>query len=242
MSSKTFAAGAKLDQDAFERSESTVFKGDLHHATCDAEKHSRSFYGKPRSSVDQVKQWTSAGPNFRNRECSRRSFTFKRILLCTVVLVALLAWLAWIDITHFSPYSALVGSHSNTSLKSSLGVDQWIKPESIKIIGFMYYGRRRTVEILECYLRRNLVSNGGFLDEVRFIVNTDNPDDLDYLSDIVNKVDGYRKVVRDGSTERTTAYEDMLRLSITQDALMIKIDDDLVSVLRFEVFADTKFE
>jgi hypothetical protein len=63
----------------------------------------------------------------------------------------------------------------------------------MKIIGLVFYGRRQFVEVLDCYLKRNLVKNGGVMDEVIFVVHTDNKEDLLYLDQIVNSTDGYKK-------------------------------------------------
>src|ERR1700710_1343156 len=51
------------------------------------------------------------------------------------------------------------------------GISTWQRPEGLKkIVGLVFYGRPETVSILDCYLKRNLVQNGGMLDEVVWIV------------------------------------------------------------------------
>lgn len=101
-----------------------------------------------------------------------------------------------------------------------------VKPEGFKIIAIVFYGRQKTVEILDCYLRQNLVVNGGFLDEVQFMIHTDNGDDLAYLSRLVAGVEEYKDVTL---TEGIN-WPDLWRAAVEYDprAMYIKIDDDLV--------------
>ena len=181
------------------------------------------------------KWWTSTQQFLQSFDHFMRLPPVKRIILSAVIALALLAWLLRIRTAYFPPQSSRSGlstlvlpTPSPTALKVPSENESWTKPNVTRIIGFMYYGRRQTVEILECYLRKNLVSNGGFLDELHFIINTDNVEDLLYLSDIVSQVDEYKQILVDGLKERGTAYEAMLKASLTRGALMVKIDDDLV--------------
>lgn len=48
--------------------------------------------------------------------------------------------------------------------------------------------------MLDCYLQKNLKSNGGLLDEVRFLVNTDNEYDLAWLDELVSRNPEYRRL------------------------------------------------
>ena len=41
----------------------------------------------------------------------------------------------------------------NARLAHEQELVQWTKPKDVKIIGLVFYGRKRYVEILECYLR-----------------------------------------------------------------------------------------
>lgn len=175
--------------------------------------------------ISSSRLWTSVTQCIRFSEDLIRFSTKtgkvpKRILLLMIVIIAMLIGLVH---THTAFTSGM------TAKVRPFAAGAWVKPEGVKIIGFMFYGRRNTVEVLECYLRKNLVSNGGFLDEVHFVVNTDKTDDLDYLFDIVSEVDGFKKIVRDDAMARTNAYEQIWPMSMTRDAMMVKIDDDLVS-------------
>ena len=101
------------------------------------------------------------------------------------------------------------------------------KPSNFKIIGILFFGRRDTLSVLECYLRANLVSHGGFLDEIHFVVNTGNKDDIAWLAKMVAQVKDYKRVEleEDGFTQN---FNSIYAQSIERDHMYIKIDDDLV--------------
>ena len=103
-----------------------------------------------------------------------------------------------------------------------------LKPINFKIIGIVFFGRRDTLSVLECYLRANLVSHGGFLDEIHFVVNTGNEDDIAWLAKMVTQVKDYKRVElkEDGFTQN---FNSIYAQSIERDHMYIKIDDDLVS-------------
>lgn len=102
-----------------------------------------------------------------------------------------------------------------------------LKPRDFKIIGILFFGRRDTLSVLECYLRANLVSYGGFLDEIHFVVNTGNEDDIAWLANMVVQVKDYKRVElkEDGFTQN---FNSIYAQSIERDHMYIKIDDDLV--------------
>ncbi|KAI1804629.1 hypothetical protein F4811DRAFT_561670 [Daldinia bambusicola] len=64
----------------------------------------------------------------------------------------------------------------------------------------VFYGRKRYVDILDCYLQQNLASNGGYFDEVWFMAHTKDKDDVAWIEDLVKKTPGY-KVVGKGKCE-----------------------------------------
>ena len=102
-------------------------------------------------------------------------------------------------------------------------VSPWKKPKGFKIIGLIFFGRQRTVEILDCYLKRNLVSNGGFLDEVLWVANTDNEDDLKYMDKLVQTSSLYKNM-----TLINRGYASVWEHAVDNKNMFIKIDDDMV--------------
>ena len=104
-------------------------------------------------------------------------------------------------------------------------VSKMEKPTDFKIIGLIFFGRPPVVEILDCYLKRNLVSNGGFLDEVHWVVNTDKAEAIQYLDDLLETSDAYKKI---DIPEHT--YNSVWEHAVERDHMYIKIDDDMVSL------------
>jgi hypothetical protein len=104
----------------------------------------------------------------------------------------------------------------------------WQKPAELKVVGLVFYGRRASVSILECYLKRNLVTNGGILDEVVFAARTQDEDDLEWLDYAVAHEPLFsRHNVSNYDQEYASAYD-----LCEDDVMYIKIDDDIVSFLR----------
>lgn len=64
------------------------------------------------------------------------------------------------------------------SVKTGTSILPFAKPEGFKIIGLIFFGRPDRVAILDCYLKKNLVENGGFLDEVHWVANTNKEQDF----------------------------------------------------------------
>ncbi|KAF1981766.1 hypothetical protein K402DRAFT_398289 [Aulographum hederae CBS 113979] len=106
------------------------------------------------------------------------------------------------------------------------GVTMWKKPEGLKIVGLIFYGRRSSVSILDCYLKRNLAENGGLFDQVLFLARTDKKEDLDWLDVLVKTTPSYRRVnVSTIGDQYASAYD------VCEDGTMyIKIDDDIVFI------------
>lgn len=159
-------------------------------------------------------------PSFVRPTASRLNAAHVRYLCAAVAVLIVLGWL-------FVPSSPRHGRgkphelrppHSHESLSLP-------RPEDIKIIGLVFYGRRDRSSILDCYLRKNLRSNGGWLNEVAWAVNTENEDDLAYLDLMLATTPEYRKVqVRDKS------YVGLWEESIQAGNIYVKLDDDVVFV------------
>jgi hypothetical protein len=86
-------------------------------------------------------------------------------------------------------------------------------------------GRRQYVDILDCYLKQNLAAHGGYLDEVHFIMNTEDQDDRMWLDTLISTSEHYKKIDHD----ITDNFLDLWKYAMERDTMYIKIDDDLVS-------------
>lgn len=75
-------------------------------------------------------------------------------------------------------------------------------------------------------IQRNLVENGGILDEIRFIVKTTNADDLAYLDELLQTSKSYkRQTVDDPKGLHGLAWE-----VVKRGVMYVKIDDDVVFI------------
>lgn len=100
------------------------------------------------------------------------------------------------------------------------------KPDGVRVIAVVFYGRRSRASLLECYLRKNLASHGGWLDEVIWAINTKNEDDLHYLEGILESSDNYHSV-----RPSKQNYQAVWDAACTEkDTVYVKIDDDVVFV------------
>ncbi|KAI0199284.1 hypothetical protein F4808DRAFT_218989 [Astrocystis sublimbata] len=121
------------------------------------------------------------------------------------------------------------GSHNSShTLQSFAPLGGWKKPEGIAIKALVFYGRKRTVDFLDCYLQQNLAVNGGYLDEVWFMVHTNIEDDLDYLGELVERRSQYQ-IVATGDCEGSN-YACMWNKVVEDDTIYVKIDDDIVFI------------
>ncbi|EDN09091.1 conserved hypothetical protein [Histoplasma mississippiense (nom. inval.)] len=103
---------------------------------------------------------------------------------------------------------------------------EFIKPEDIIISGFVFYGRRDRVEAMRCYVERNLADNNGWLDEVLWVVNTENEDDLRYLDEILASSPRHRKLDL-GRMVRGPEFRQIWK-HLERGKIYVKIDDDVV--------------
>ncbi|KAL9025785.1 MAG: hypothetical protein Q9180_007590, partial [Flavoplaca navasiana] len=98
------------------------------------------------------------------------------------------------------------------------------KPVDFKIIGSIFFGRPPTIAILDCYLKKNLVTNGAFLDEVHFAVSTDNKADIKYLDQLVKTNKLYKK---NSLPDGRLGYKEAWKASVVLEHMYIEIDDDM---------------
>lgn len=122
-----------------------------------------------------------------------------------------------------------IAAEQRHKLTSHAPAGGWKKPAGLKIVAMVFFGRKRNVDILDCYLRQNLASNGGYLDEIRFMVKTTNKDDIEWLRAFVKTVDGYEYQDLDLCTT-AHGYGCIWEYADEDDTLYVKIDDDIVSV------------
>jgi hypothetical protein len=113
-----------------------------------------------------------------------------------VCLGALFANLLWC----LPPPSTFTGhevdSESNVNIANATALPDMVKtpfakPLGLEIIAAVMYSRRDRTAILDCYLQRNLASNGGYLDKVIFVPETGTEEQLDWLSALVSSTPGY---------------------------------------------------
>ncbi|KAI4289861.1 MAG: hypothetical protein L6R35_000863 [Caloplaca aegaea] len=101
-------------------------------------------------------------------------------------------------------------------------------PESFRVVGLVFYGRRDRVEVLDCYLKQNLLSNGGLLSEIIFLARTDDVDDLAYLDELVESTPGYTRRDVGGKATYGQAWE-----VVQRGVMYVKVDDDVVSEISY---------
>jgi hypothetical protein len=94
-------------------------------------------------------------------------------------------------------------------------------------IALVFYGRRRYVQILHCYLEQNLVDNGGVLSSVMFLTKTNDIEDLAYVDSIIEKHPGrfFRKDIKSIGWTFKDHYQ-----SLIPDQYYFKLDDDIVYI------------
>lgn len=78
-------------------------------------------------------------------------------------------------------------------------------------------------------MQRNLIEQGGWLDEVHFVRNTEKEEDLEYLHALVDANPRYRILEIDEEKGRDDRYSASWEL-LQPDAIYVKIDDDVVFV------------
>jgi ribosomal protein L24E len=80
-----------------------------------------------------------------------------------------------------------------------------------------------------------MVDNGGWLDEVLWVVNTDKQEDLRYLEEILATNPRYKKIYPD-EIASTYSYKNIWKL-LDRGKYYVKIDDDVVRYCRSKCLA-----
>ena len=129
-------------------------------------------------------------PRFR-RLPRIRSICYVLILVCFGILFANIAWHLLFSPVQGAPpgrlYEDLVHDTTDSQLRTTFQ-----KPDGLRVVGLVFYSSRRKLSILECYLQRNLVENGGMLDGVIFIPETGTEKDLDWLRLLADSQPSYK--------------------------------------------------
>ena len=75
-------------------------------------------------------------------------------------------------------------------------------------------------------MQQNLVENGGSLDEVQFVVKTNDAEDLKWLDELVDTSSSYRKVDLPNTNINFGQVWDIFE----RGTMYVKIDDDVVQI------------
>ena len=163
-----------------------------------------------------------AGPLLHSDGKSSRRRWFIVVIVFTFVAV-LIAVATHYRQNHYGELSFPTPDRMGYS--KQLQVKEFVKPEGVKIIGLIFFGRKSRVEILRCFLERNLAINGGWLDEIHWVKNTDKEPDLAYLDEILASSPYYKLIELEGVGFIGYGYA---WSHLERGNLYVKIDDDVV--------------
>ncbi|KAL4869335.1 hypothetical protein BDV12DRAFT_167944 [Aspergillus spectabilis] len=128
---------------------------------------------------------------------SQRQFWTGTIIWCAIAYTCMLAIFMSVCFPDFSllklgflPLLAH-GSSPACFYAFSKSPKTFSKPKSIEIVALVPFHQAHRTEILDCYLRRNLVSSGGFLDRVVFLPQTNDTESLEWLTSTVERTSTY---------------------------------------------------
>ena len=76
---------------------------------------------------------------------------FKIVLVVCAFFVV--AWIGWIEFIPRRGISSSYRRYSLAEIASAPHSNSFKKPAGFKIIGLIFYGRKQTVSILDCYLK-----------------------------------------------------------------------------------------
>jgi hypothetical protein len=167
--------------------------------------------------------------------------------LLGITALFILIWLLWprsseaqVQIKQDVPVKAepSIGNGESSTRVAS----KWSKPVGIKIVGLVFCewygiegrsheanglsdGREKYASILNCYLQKNLAVNGGFLDEVHFLANTDVKSDLDYLDHLLASTPSYKRI----DVHWNYDFARLWKHAVDHNTFYLKMDDDIVS-------------
>ncbi|KAL4939536.1 hypothetical protein BDV06DRAFT_198650 [Aspergillus oleicola] len=131
-----------------------------------------------------------------NDHPQRQSWT-RIILWCVLSYSCMLAVFVRVSFPEFSLLKHILlplfvhGSSPALFYAFSQSPRRFIKPKGIEIVALVPFHQYSSTEILDCYLRRNLASNGGFLDQVVFLPQTNQSWDLEWLAAMIDETPSY---------------------------------------------------
>jgi hypothetical protein len=162
-------------------------------------------------------------PSFVRPTASRINAAHVRYLCVTVAVFIVLGWL----FVPTGPRPRRHRPHNPRPTEPPVEHEplRLTRPEDTKIIGLVFYGRRDRSSILDCYVRQNLRTNGGWLDEMAWGVNTENKQDLAYLEELLATTPEYRKVEL-----AEKSYVGLWNASIEAGNIYVKLDDDVIFI------------
>jgi len=99
--------------------------------------------------------------------------------------------------------------------------------QNIRAGAIVFYGRQRYVQILNCYLERNLIDNGGVLQEIIFVAKTNNKADLAYLDSLI--ASHPKRYSRKNVTNLGWSFDAHYK-GLNPEQYYFKIDDDIVYI------------
>jgi hypothetical protein len=176
---------------------------------------------------------TSAGTKWLNPFPRFNIFAYRQGMARAVCLLVVLAAGAVLLESQFLGFLSKPSAHTLGTLVPAVvseplpAAERYSKPQRQKIIALIFYGRRDRASILDCYLRENLVTNGGWLDEVIWGVNTEIVEDLAYLEHLIPTSPSYRRLELDEK-----GYTNLWNASVERGNIYIKLDDDVVYMHR----------
>nr|KMM73503.1 hypothetical protein CPAG_09791 [Coccidioides posadasii RMSCC 3488] len=150
--------------------------------------------------------------------------------LFAVTALTILNILIFMNVLYQRSATAAVSNNSYTlrqpAQKSSNG-SNLVKPDNLTISGLVFFGRKDRVESMHCYLERNIVDNGGWLDEVLWVVNTEDGKDLAYLETILKRSPKRYKKLNLGKKVRGPEFRQIWK-HLERGKMYVKVDDDVV--------------
>ncbi|KAJ9638748.1 hypothetical protein H2201_008829 [Coniosporium apollinis] len=179
--------------------------------------------------------WSNYATNLRS---NRRFMWLIGTAFGLLVLLSLFSWSGrdWLSFReHFKsgnthpavlnhPVGARKGPHGRPAY-AFLDGSLFEKPEGLKVVGYIFYGRWDRVQVLDCYMKRNLVKNGGMMDKVIWLENTNKETDIEALKGLLASESDYEHRF----AKKVGGYSGLWD-SLDADTMYIKLDDDIVYV------------